>query len=83
MGALQTVWYLELKKSNFYLASTKLVRVFNVFMVKFQNSLEELEHKNVSLEAQLASSLKENNHTMQKLRGVEQKFEQLQQNMRR
>ncbi|XP_057524862.1 myosin-15 [Amaranthus tricolor] len=47
-----------------------------------RNSLEELEHKNVSLEAQLASSLKENNHTMQKLRGVEQKFEQLQQNMR-
>lgn len=48
-----------------------------------RSSLEELEKRNLSLEAQLASAQKENSQTMQTLHEVEQKCQQLQNNLRR
>ncbi|KAH9616472.1 hypothetical protein KSS87_005406 [Heliosperma pusillum] len=47
-----------------------------------KSSLENMEKKNLGLEAELSRAQKENDHSIQKLHEVEQKCEQLQQNLK-
>jgi hypothetical protein len=55
----------------------------NCFFVFWQSSLDALEKKNLALELELVKAQKDSNGSMEKLREVEHKCSELQQNVKR
>lgn len=56
---------------------------YNCFFVFWQNSLDALEKKNLALELELVKAKKDSNGSLEKLREVEHKCSELQQNVKR